>query len=194
MTISLHKSEQSEAKLVERLLGRPPKLPYRVATRCGDGTPQVLCADPVLFEDNRWKPFPTFLWLVCPRLRIEVARLEAVGVIMEMQERLHTDAEFKNSYLQGQRLLAEWRWAEARAVTHETLPPDVERVMRETSIAGSRSLEGIKCLHAHLAQHLAFGNNPIGELIAVKVGACTADSTCGAWLTSEAQSEGKNQR
>ena len=194
MMISTHESNGREEHLVERLLGRIPKIPYQVATRCGDGTPQVLRAAPLLFEDGRWKPFPTCLWLTCPRLRLEVARLEATGMIQEMKERLGIDPAFRMAFLEGQRMFSEWRWREACSMTDDSLPAEVERVMRETTIAGSRQPEGVKCLHAHLAQHLAFGHNPIGELVSARVGPCDVERACGTWLADGAQNERKTER
>ena len=59
------------------LLGREPRTPFIVKSRCANGSPQTLVADPVFFEDNLWKPFPSFIWLVCPRLKAKVAELNS---------------------------------------------------------------------------------------------------------------------
>ncbi|MFZ2957409.1 MAG: DUF501 domain-containing protein [Candidatus Ozemobacteraceae bacterium] len=178
MTISSTKERLS----VERLLGRPPRVPFEIMTWCPDHTPQVLQANPVVWEDDRWKPFPTFLWLVCPRLKKLVAQLEGEQVIAAMQKRLQEDPLFQAQFLEGQAALAEYRLQRARELVPCGLDKEVERVLRETTIAGSRHPFGVKCLHAHVAQHLAFGKNPIGEEIVHRVGACCLEVHCGEML------------
>ncbi len=168
----------NDDELVRHLLGRPPRLPYRVATRCPAGTPQVLQADPVFREDGRWKPFPTVYWLVCPRLKKSVARLEQEGGSRMFTQRLHDDPGFREAYLAGQRELIAWRLGEARRLAGDQLPADAEQVLAEANIAGSRDLLGVKCLHAHLAHALAGGHNPIGEAVRDRIGPCRADPPC----------------
>ncbi|HOT28223.1 MAG TPA: DUF501 domain-containing protein [Candidatus Ozemobacteraceae bacterium] len=167
-----------EAAMVETLLGRPAKLPYRIATRCGDGTPQVLQADPVYQENGRWKPFPTFLWLVCPRLRYEVAKLEAAQEVQMFSKRLAEDAGFRERFIEGQQLLQKQRCDLAEEIAGHPLPDDVESVLSATNIVGSRSMFGVKCLHAHVAQSLSFGSNPIGDDVLARVGPCDKSMNC----------------
>lgn len=168
-----------EAAMVEKLLGRPAKLPYVVATRCGDGTPQVLQADPVYQESGRWKPFPTFLWLVCPRLRYEVAKLEAAQEIQMFSRRLADDASFRERFVEGQKKLQQQRLGMAEQVAGHQLPEDVRSVLEGTNIVGSRNMLGVKCLHAHVAQTLSFGSNPIGDDVLARVGRCIPAAGCG---------------
>ncbi|HOY65860.1 MAG TPA: DUF501 domain-containing protein [Candidatus Ozemobacteraceae bacterium] len=179
MSIRNETMTKDEAAMVEKLLGRPAKMPYVIASRCGDGTPQVLQADPVYFEDNRWKPFPTFLWLVCPRLRYEVAKLEAAQEVQLFTRRLTEDASFRERFAEGQKRLQQQRLAQAEALAGSPLPPDVHSVLSGTNIVGSRSPVGVKCLHAHVAQSLTFGSNPIGDDVLARVGRCGNEAGCG---------------
>ncbi|MBF0498961.1 MAG: DUF501 domain-containing protein [Candidatus Riflebacteria bacterium] len=176
-------STQTERLTVERLLGRSPRVPFEIATRCPDGTPQVLRANPVVWEDNRWKPFPTFLWLICPRLKKLVSQLEGEHEITVMQKRLQEDKIFQMRFIEGQRSLAERRLQLARELVPEGLEASVERVLRETNIAGSRHIFGVKCLHAHVAQFIAFGSNPIGEEILNRTGVCSLGIPCDETAT-----------
>jgi len=175
---------KEEAARVEKLLGRPAKLPYGIATRCGDGTPQVLQTDPVYREDGRWKPFPTFLWLVCPRLRYEVAKLEAAQEIQMFSRRLADDVSFRNTFVEGQERLQRQRLGMAEQVAGRPLPEDVQSVLTSTNIVGSRNLLGVKCLHAHVAQALSFGANPIGDDILARLGRCGKNANCGQTAVS----------
>jgi hypothetical protein len=43
--------------------------------------------------------------------------------------------------------------------------PDAAAALRDVGIAGNRNLDHIKCLHAHAADFLAAGLNPIGEKV-----------------------------
>lgn len=178
--------------MVEKLLGRPAKLPYRIATRCGDGTPQVLQADPVYRENGRWKPFPTFLWLVCPRLRYEVAKLEAAQEVQMFSTRLAEDAGFRDRFVEGQKHLQAQRLCLAEDIAGHPLPEDVQSVLSATNIVGSRNMFGVKCLHAHVAQTLSFGSNPIGEDVLGRLGPCDKGLDCRH--THPPRSHGKAKR
>jgi len=167
-----------EESLVRQLLGRQPRLPYVVASRCPKGTPQVLLADPVFFEEGRWKPFPSFLWLVCPRLKNAVAKLEQEGFIQMFAHRLREDRGFREEFLDGHQKMVAQRLELAAKVCASDLSADVKKILETATIAGSRSIFGVKCLHAHLAQTMVGGKNPIGKTIAEKIGPCTADVPC----------------
>lgn len=179
MPVRNEESTTDEAVMVEKLLGRPAKLPYAVATRCGDGTPQVLQAAPVYHENGRWKPFPTFLWLVCPRLRYEVAKLEAAQEVQMFSRRLADDSGFRERFVEGQQKLQQQRLSMAEKIVGSPLPDDVRSVLEGTNIVGSRSILGVKCLHAHVAQSLSFGSNPIGDDVLARVGRCVPTAGCG---------------
>lgn len=154
------------------LLGREPRAPFVVKTRCPDGSPQVLLADPVFKEDGIWKPFPTFLWLVCPELKLRVARLEQEGLIKQYSQRLSQDHGFYEEFVEGQRQISEIRSRMAAEILSDEIPEHIQTILAETTIAGSIDFSGVKCLHAHLAQELAFGNNPIGREILARIGNC----------------------
>ena len=161
-----------------KLLGRKPRVPFEVVTRCGDGSPQVLKTDPVFVEDGVWKPFPTYLWLVCPRLKRLVGAFETEGLARIYSQRLKQDEIFRKSYLEGHKLMTADRVRLAREKVGGAQPPHIEQVLSTASIAGSRAIEGVKCLHAHVAQELAMGNNPIGAEILVTTGRCNTETAC----------------
>ena len=178
-----------EANTVERLLGRKPKVPFIVATHCPDGTIQVLQTDPANWEDNRWKPFPSFFWLVCPRLKKLISQLEQSGFIREIANRLKNDQSFRELFLKGQKEVLMFRRELAKKIVPQEFWNQVEKVLEETNIAGSRNMLGVKCLHAHSAQTLAFGRNPIGEMVLEKIGRCQADVPCLTHNLSSSEEE-----
>lgn len=172
-----------EGRLIAALLGREPRYAWQVATRCPDGTPQVLLTAPVQWEEGRCHPFPTYLWLVCPRLKQEVARLESEGWVGRLEALLAGDRTLREEFLAGQRWIVGERWRHGPdGESRERLPAKVRALLEAVGIAGSRNPAAVKCLHAHLAQELAVGHNPLGRLLLRQTGPCTAEPPCRAWM------------
>lgn len=173
--------------LTVKLLGREPRTPFEIKTKCPDGTPQTLIADPIFLEDGLYKPFPTFIWLVCPRLKALVGDLEQAGMVREFTKRLRSDQDFLQIYMKGHNEMAEIRFELAKKLYQKPLPQHIEEILTNNSIAGSKDVTGVKCLHSHLAQELAFGNNPVGaEVLRIIGGACAASDICQVKTTQEA--------
>jgi hypothetical protein len=61
------------------------------------------------------------------------------------------------------------------------LPEHIREILSTTTIAGSRDFKGVKCLHSHLAQELAFHNNPIGAEVLEQVKNCSKTDCCGKY-------------
>ena len=85
----------ADAEVVALQLGRPPRGLRRVAHRCPCGLPDVVETAPRLADGT---PFPTLYYLTCPRATAAVGRLEAAGVMRQMQQRLATDPELRAAY------------------------------------------------------------------------------------------------
>lgn len=162
------------------LLGRSPRTPFTVKTWCPDGSPQVLIAEPVFLEDGIWKPFPAFIWLVCPRLKAAAAELEQQGLIRVYSQRLEDDRDFRDVFLKSQQEISAIRVEMARRIYPGELPEHIIEILGETTVAGSKDFRGVKCLHAHLAHELAFGNNPIGAEVLNIIGRCSMADACGS--------------
>jgi hypothetical protein len=173
-----------QRQIAVELLGREPRTPFTVKTFCPDGSPQVLLADPVFIEDGIWKPFPAFLWLVCPRLKLLVAELEQQGQIREFSQKLDSDDKFRERFLHGQNEISQIRVEIAEKIYPGELPEHIREILGETTVAGSKDFRGVKCLHAHLAQELAFHNNPIGEAVLDRVKNCCESDNCGNYRTT----------
>ncbi len=135
-----------------RLLGRPPSGAFTVVVRRRDGTPAVIENAPLL-DDGR--PMPTRYWLVDAELRDAVSRLEAAGGVRRAQAEVDggavADAHARHA---AQRDLA--------------LPPGHRGPRPSGGVGGTRL--GVKCLHAHLAWHLAGGDDPVGRWAADRLG------------------------
>jgi uncharacterized protein len=150
----------ADAEVVAVQLGRPPRGLRRVVHRCPCGLPDVVETAPRLADGS---PFPTLYYLTCPRAAAAVARLEAAGVMRQMQQRLAADPELRAAYQAAHRDYLARRDEAARAVGVEPLPPG-------TQSAGGMPAR-VKCLHALAAHELAVpGANPLGREAVAQAG------------------------
>jgi uncharacterized protein len=154
--------------VVARQLGRPPRGLRRVAHRCRCGLPDVVETAPRLPDGT---PFPTLYYLTCPRAVSAVGRLEAAGVMRQMEERLGQDAGLREAYLAAHRDYLARRDAAAEDAGVPPLP------------AGTQSAGGmparVKCLHALVAHELAVpGVNPLGGQALRQAGDWSAAGPC----------------
>ena len=148
----------SDVEAVREQLGRAPTTGFQVIVRCSVGHPLVIRNEPL---DELGDPFPTTFWLTCPDAVRAVSRLEAGGEIGRLNERYDHDPEF--------------RAAVDRA--HEEAAEERARMMPDArgwgGVGGTR--QGIKCLHAHYANHLAGGDDVVGAAVASELEPIHAD-------------------
>jgi exopolyphosphatase / guanosine-5'-triphosphate,3'-diphosphate pyrophosphatase len=139
----------SDLRIVAEQLGRRPTVRFTVVARCPGGHPLVIRNAPV---DERGDSFPTTFWLTCPDAVRAVSRLEADGWISRLNERLESDLGFAESVAQAH---AEYARERAR---------DDPSAEWHGGVGGTR--KGLKCLHAHYANHLAGGDDVVGAWVA----------------------------
>lgn len=150
--------------VVRAQIGRPPRAPADVVVRCALGLPVVLRVPPVL---PGGEPFPTRYWLSCPLAVRRASRLEAGGGVREAEARLARDPD----------LAAALERAHARyAAERDGAVPD-EAPHRPRGGVGGVS-RGVKCLHAHLADHLAGNDNPVGADVAARALPLDCEAPC----------------
>lgn len=131
---------------VEVQLGRPPRGLRGVAHRCPCGLPDVVETAPRLAGGT---PFPTLYYLTCPRACSGVGRLEASGLMAEMNERLANDPQLREAHENAHRDYLARR-------------DSIEVLAGEPGVGGMP--ERVKCLHALVAHELAVpGSNPLGR-------------------------------
>jgi hypothetical protein len=142
----------SDLPIVREQLGRDPTTPFTVVARCPGEHPLVIRDDPV---DAAGHPFPTLFWLTCPTAVKAVSHLEADGWIRRLNHRAQTDPSF----------------ADALAATHQEYARERSRGLSQAltwgGVGGAK--RGVKCLHAHYANHLAGGADPVGAWVAGEV-------------------------
>ncbi len=136
--------------IVESLLGRPPSGRFAVVVRREGGAPVVIENEPHLRDGT---PMPTLYWLVDPALHESVSRLESEGGVHRFEALVGPD-ELRRAHE-----------AYARQRADATVRHDL--VAAVGGVGGTR--QGVKCLHAHLANLLAGHDDPVGSLVAASI-------------------------
>ena len=137
---------------LEAQIRRPLRAESAVVARCPLGLPVVAAVPPILDDGT---PFPTRFWLSCPLASIRIGRLEASGGVRAMERRAETDSDFAAELEAAHR-----RYAEDR----DAILPLGAAPVPSGGVGGART--GIKCLHAHYADHAAGNDNPVGRMVA----------------------------
>jgi hypothetical protein len=138
----------SDDAVVAAQLGRRLRSGADVANRCHLGLPVVTRVPPRLDDGT---PFPTRYWLTCPLARRRIGRLEAAGGVKAAEQRLEEDPEYAAAH---EAAMARY------AAERDALLPDDAAPRPSGGVGGTR--RGVKCLHAHYADHAAGNANPVG--------------------------------
>jgi len=142
----------ADLEQVRAQLGREPTTTFDVIARCAVGHPLVIRNQP---KDVHGNPFPTTFWLTCPGAVKAVSRVESDGAITRLNERFDENAAFRADVERA----------------HEDAAEERERLLPGSrdwgGVGGTR--RGLKCLHAHYANHLAGGDDVVGAWVAERV-------------------------
>lgn len=152
-------SDDLDARVVARQIGRDPRAMAGVAVRCVHGIPAVTRQAPT---DDLGRPFPTAYYLTCPHLVKQIDRLEAAGGVRALEQRLLDDPDLREATLAAH--------ARHRAIDE-----------RGANIAAAGDVMHVKCMHAHAAFELAAGTHPLGaQVLAAAAPRWCADARCAA--------------
>ncbi len=164
-----------DEEIVARQIGRRPRGFLRVATRCPLGLPETIVTRPIVsgVADGRagLEPFPTVFWLTCPGAVRAVSELEAQGHVRKLQERLAADPGAAEAHREAARSYADLRLSllgrddAAHLARDHTGEYEVVAHSGVGGVLGEPGKGGIKCLHAHYADYLARGVNPVGRWV-----------------------------
>ncbi|MGH9224844.1 MAG: DUF501 domain-containing protein [Acidimicrobiales bacterium] len=138
----------NDSAAVTALLGREPQGAFEVVVRGPDRHPVVIRNAPLLDDGT---PMPTRYWLVDDDLRKAVSGIEAAGGVKAAAAEVDPVA-LKEAHA---------RYAAERDTA---LPAGYTGPRPSGGVGGTR--QGVKCLHAHLAWHLAGGDDPVGRWVA----------------------------
>lgn len=146
MTRPAQEPEAPDNATVRAQLGRRPRGLRGAAHRCPCGLPDVVETAPRLPDGT---PFPTLYYLTCPRACSAVGRLEAAGVMADMNRRLSEDPELRTAHEAAHRDYLARRDA-------------IDPLHGEPGVGGMPAR--VKCLHTLVAHELAVpGSNPLGR-------------------------------
>jgi uncharacterized protein len=142
--------------VVAAQIERDPRAPVSVLERCHLDLPVVIAVPPLLDDGT---PFPTSYWLTCPLAVRRIGRLEAEGGVRAAEERLAIESLFSTRHAAAMRRYAADR--DAR------IPTGYDGPRPAGGVGGA--VGGVKCLHAHYADHAAGNDNPIGGDVALAI-------------------------
>lgn len=172
---------QSELRaLVGAQVGRPMRSDVTQVAGCDLGLPTVVRVPPFLDDGT---PFPTKYWLSCPLAVRRIGRLEGAGAVKQLQEYGVANPEFAQAL--------ERRHAEV-GVERDREIGDRPGPRPSGGVAGTAT--GIKCLHAHYADEVGDGRNPVGKVAAPFVEPLACSTPCvadvgGTWERNPEWSE-----
>lgn len=135
----------NDRERVAELLGREPRGAFEVVVRDDTGDPVVVRNAPFLDDGT---PMPTRYYLVGDELVKAVSRVESVGAVDEVEAELDDD------------LIADIHRRYERE--RDAAIDDAHVGPRPSGGVGGTRI-GVKCLHAHVANHLAAGDDAIGR-------------------------------
>lgn len=170
----------SEADLdtLSRQLNRPVRDVVEIGARCVCGNPLVATTAPRLSSGI---PFPTTYYLAHPVITSAVSRLEAAGLMNEMNDRLGEDAQLAQAY----------------AAAHESYLANRDAIGQRSGTGAVPEIAGVsaggmptrvKCLHVLVGHSLAAGQgvNPLGDEALAAIAEWWTKDKCycvGAWDT-----------
>ena len=156
-----------DRSVVAAQIEREPRSVVDVVVRCPLELPVVIKVPPHLDDGT---PFPTTYWLTCPLATRRIGRLEADGGVKKAESRIEQDPAFA----------AEFRSAMERYERERDamIPGGSTDPRPSGGVGGSR--RGVKCLHAHYADHVAGNKNPVGADTARRVGPLDCTTACVA--------------
>lgn len=146
-------------------LGREPRSAVDVVARCSLELPVVIKVPPYLDDGT---PFPTTYWLICPLAVRRIGRLEAAGGVKQAEQLVAVDAEFERAHQEAALRYQQERDALVGAAAGGRRPSG--------GVGGARA--GVKCLHAHYADHAAGNANPVGSRVAGQIEALDCSIPC----------------
>lgn len=137
----------ADRERVAELLGREPRSSFDVVVRTTAGDPVVI-RNAAFLDDGT--PMPTTYWLVGDHERVVVGRLESEGGVRAAEAAVDPD----------ELAAAHRRYAAERDAA---VPADHRGPTPRGGVGGTE--RGVKCLHAHYANHLRSDPDPVGRWV-----------------------------
>ncbi len=155
----------TDTEVVAVQLGRQPRSRVEVVARCHLGLPVVIAVPPHLDDGT---PFPTRYWLTCPLASRRIGRVEGRGGVKAAEMLIDSDPDVAARFAAA----TDRYTAERDALVADDAP----RHRPSGGVGGTE--RGVKCLHAHYADHAAGNENPVGEWVAPEVEPLDCRTVC----------------
>lgn len=141
------------------------------------------------YKHTERKPFPTIFWMVDQALKRRVSQLEDEGWVVRLETRLISSERNVEQMIEAHHkyALARWRLLSDNDVA-VVIANGWTKALEEVGVAGMRNPRSVKCLHAHLAHHLAKPEhgNLLGLWVSDLLDGCYRDS-CSADSCSDGE-------
>lgn len=156
-------SEIDRRELQEQL-GRSPRGVLNVSSRCPEGHPAVVRTKPLIRSGGGFEIFPTLFWLTCPEMVRKVSSVEAIGYIERLERELRRSSQMRSKYRKQTEDYRGERWNMLSSQERAFISKRGLKAELEKGIGGVGDVDHLKCLHMHVAHHLA-RENIIGKLV-----------------------------
>jgi hypothetical protein len=149
-----------DIQTITQQLGREPEGVQDIPVRGKDGRPIVIRVKAIV----RGKPFPSLYWLTDPILKKEIDKLEASGIIKELENTLlPQNPEFKERLVQDHKSYIQSRLNHLEKEEDTAhIKEEYLQALKDKGIGGLSDYNRVRCLHMHYAHYLA-ESNCIGE-------------------------------
>lgn len=157
-----------EKNIVKLQIEREPVGIINIFKYCPHNYPAIIKVHPFLKK----RVFPTTYWLTCPFLNREIAVLEDKNWISKLEILLEERDDLKESLKESYIKYKVQRFSmlnkdKIDQVKNKSM--DIYHTLKDSGVGGIREDKGLKCLHAHVADYLANGINPVGKIIFNKI-------------------------
>jgi len=134
-----------EVEVIADLIGKNPQGEFMISVRSKNGAPLVIENAPFFYDGT---PMPTRYWLVDPELVSRISKLESVGGVKRVQDEIDLDSiQVIHDCHEKQR--------------NQLIAQNYEGPKPAGGVGGTR--KGVKCLHTHVANYLATGQDEVGK-------------------------------
>ena len=147
-----------------------------IAARDAQGQTAVITNHPLRRAGTKVLPFPTMYWLIDPVWCKRAADLERDGAVGQLERCIAADETLRQSLEADHRGYAAARWALlAQDEQQHAIDAGYATTLRDKGIGGIADFTKIKCLHLHLAHHLAElaagrDGTTVGKLVEARLG------------------------
>lgn len=152
--------DEETTALIAQYLGREPR-GLQAVVASYNGEPCVIRVASLVDD----KPFPTLFWLVNPTVNYQIDRLEARGLIAELQAEIDANEELQASMRADHLAYIELRARYMEPATVLRIAElGFEKAFTEKGIGGIGDFSRIRCLHTWYGAHLVVPN-AVGRLL-----------------------------